>query len=380
MSDLPRQRQKDQEFQARQRQLDVWLERHALEGVLLWRRQNFSWVTCGRQNHIANNSPVGVAAILATREQMLCLTNNIEAPRILAEELTSTGIEVLSYPWSDQAAARTFLEQVIAGRRVAEDTDEPGLGLPLPRLPGDFCELRWSLSPWEIARYRHGGRRSAVAMEAAARQLKPGMTEHEAAGLLDHHLHASGCLPLVTLIAADDRIERFRHPIPTRQPIRRHVMLVTCAESAGLISCLTRFVHFGAVDTDLKRKHQAVANIDAAVNLATKPGRTFGEIFSKLQQAYAREGFADEWQLHHQGGSTGYATRETLARPGDSTTVRESQAFAWNPSITGTKSEDTVLVTSDGVEVLTAHSSDWPSIAGHAAEGRVLRRADILVM
>jgi len=81
-----------------------------------------------------------------------------------------------------------------------------------------------------------------------------------------------------------------------------------------------------------------------------------GEIFSVIQMAYADNGHANEWQLHHQGGSTGYAGREVFATPESTVRVREGQAFAWNPSITGVKSEDTVLCTAGGIEVLTAAS------------------------
>ncbi len=36
-----------------------------------------------------------------------------------------------------------------------------------------------------------------------------------------------------------------------------------------------------------------------------------------------------------------------------------SQAFAWNPSVRGVKSEDTVLLTANGPDVLTA-MPEWP--------------------
>ena len=73
-----------------------------------------------------------------------------------------------------------------------------------------------------------------------------------------------------------------------------------------------------------------------------------------LARAYAKQGFPEEWRRHHQGGLTGYRGREVFATPGDSTRLPDACAVAWNPSVTGGgKSEDTALVSPDGVEVVS---------------------------
>lgn len=359
--------------------LGAFLDRHKLDGVWLQHRNNFAWITGGKDNRIVNASPVGVGAILATRDgKRVCFTNTIESPRFRDEELRDTGIEVIDYPWYDRAAGQKAARDLIAGRRIAADADEMGVGLPA--LPVDFAELRWELTDAEIARYRDGAKRATAAMESTCRALKSGMNEHDIAGQLDYMVRFHHLNPIVTLVASDERIERFRHPTPVNKTVNRYVMLVTCAEFGGLISCLTRFTHFGPVPAELKRKQQAVCNIDAAVNLATRPGRTLGDIFTDLQRAYADNGFADQWKFHHQGGSTGYAGRETIATPDSRVTARNNQAFAWNPSITGVKSEDTILCTSNGIEVLTQSSADWPMIESCGLEGKMLARPDMLVV
>lgn len=355
-----------------------YLNRNALDGIVLTLRSNFAWITGGRDNHIANYVPAGVASILVTRDgRRVCLTNTIEAPRFRQEELVGTGIETIDFPWWDEQARRDTLRDVFAGRKIA--SDDGHYGMDLPWAPPGWDELRWSLTDAEITRYREGGRLASDAMEAACRALRPGMSEHEVAGILDHHVHAAGLNPVVTLVAADERIEKFRHPIPTPARIRRRVMLVTCAQHGGLIPCLTRFVAFTAPTDDQRSRQQAICNIDAAVNLATRPGRTLGEIFAGLQRAYADNGHDGQWKYHHQGGSTGYNGRDVVATPSTAVRVVENQAFAWNPSIVGAKSEDTVLVSTSGVQVLTAPSENWPTLQGQAGK-QTLRRADVLVM
>jgi Xaa-Pro aminopeptidase len=365
------------ELQIKLQRLGAFLDQHRLDGLLLTRRDNFAWITCGRDNHIANNSPMGVASILATREGRICLASTIEAPRMKGEELVGTGIETIDFPWHDGARTSKIAGDIIANRAIA--TDGQTWGLPLRGLPGDFNELRWSLTDDEIARYRECGWRASRAMEKTCRQIKTGDSGHHISALLDYCIHDEELNPLVTLVAVDDQITRFRHPLPKSVKMQRHAMLVTCAERAGLIACLTRFVHVGQVSAELKAKQQAVCNIDTAVNLATRPGRTLGEIFDDLRRAYAHNGHADQWQLHHQGGSTGYNPRDVVATPGNAVRVVDNQAFAWNPSIVGAKSEDTVLVTSKGVEVLSAPSNEWPTLQGTSSSG-TLRRADILVL
>lgn len=367
----------DPEIRSKQQRLAEYLDRNELDGVLLQTRCNFAWITGGRDNHVADNNPVGAAAILATKDgQRVCVTMSNFAERMEREELAGTGIEVFDTPWYDRPAAAIKVIELMAGRRIATDADIYRMGLrPLPK---GFSELRWSLTEQEIARYREGARLATEAMEAACRSLKYGTTEDEVAGVLDYQLRARGCGPVATLVGADDRVTRVRQPVPNGKPVEHYVMLVTCSEYKGLISNLTRFVAFRPM-VELEDRLKALANIDATVNLSTRPGRTLGEMFKLIQRAYDDNGFPGEWQHHHQGGSTGYRTREKVAFADSPVVIQADQAFAWNPSIPGVKLEDTILCTDDGIEVLTAPSRDWPTILGEF-NGNPLARPGILTV
>ncbi len=287
----------------------------------------------------------------------------------------------MEYEWFDraQSGARVF-KDLLGDLKCAVDADV--FDQNLPGIPREVNELRWTLNDAELARYRIGGRIAANALESACRSLKVGMTEHDIAALIDYEVRRRGAKAVVNLVAVDHRISQFRHPIPTDTKLSRIAMLVVCSEKFGLISNVTRFAHVGNLSVELRNKVQLVADVDTAVNFATRPGRTLGEIFIDLQNAYERVGEKDQWKFHHQGGSTGYAGREEFANPTSAVRVLDRQAFAWNPSVVGFKSEDTVFINihagnGGGVEVLTPHSSDWPSVVG-VSNGKSLTRAGIL--
>ena len=153
-------------------------------------------------------------------------------------------------------------------------------------------------------------------------------------------------------------------------------MLISCCRYKGLVSSNTRLVHFGRLPDEIRHKADVLAKIDATFVDLTRPGMSEAEIFHNGQTAYAEAGFPDEWQYHHQGGPAAYESREWLATPDSKDVVRLGQVYAWNPSIAGTKSEDTILVGSDGCEVLTGQA-DWPMITVEVG-GKTYRRPDIL--
>jgi len=134
---------------------------------------------------------------------------------------------------------------------------------------------------------------------------------------------------------------------------------------------------FGEPDAELRHRYAACARVNAAFIAATRPGARVSDVFAAGVAAYAAAGFSDEWKLHHQGGALGYACRDYIADLGCPEVVQENQLFSWNPSLAGTKFEDSILVTSAGQEVLT-EMSNWPSFEV-VAGGRTFRCADILV-
>jgi antitoxin VapB len=169
--------------------------------------------------------------------------------------------------------------------------------------------------------------------------------------------------PVVTLVGADERIERFRHPTPTENVWKKNLLIAVCAKREGLIANLSRIVCVGKVPDELQRKTEAAAFVFAKLLSETKTGKTGAELYKIAADAYAEKDFTDEINKHHQGGATGYKTRDWVIHPKSGETVFQNQAFAWNPSITGTKAEETYLISETGeIEIFTA-TPNFPNIS-----------------
>ncbi len=358
------------ELEIKLQRIQALLNKHQAEALLLNRVSSFAWATCGAASYINTATSNGVGSLLITPAGRYLITDNIEAPRFEKEEhLAAQGWEFRVAVWHE---ANPALADLTRDLQLAADGPYPGA----IDVSGDMARLRMNLLSEEGERYRRVSQLCAEAMNAAIRAVRPGMTEYAIAALLDRETFARGVQPIVNLIATDDRIFNFRHPLPTGKQLDEYAMLVLCGRKYGLVTSITRLVHFGRLPDDLRRKMVATASVDAAFIAATRPGRALNEVFKRATDAYAMTGFANEWHLHHQGGPAGYEPREHVATPASTEIVAAGQAYAWNPSITGTKSEDTILVGPDSNEVLT-NIPDWPMLIVEA-EGQNIPRPAIL--
>jgi len=347
-------------------------DRYALDAILLQRVSSVAWATGGASAYVNVARSNAEVSLLITRNNQVLITNNIEETRLEKEErLASQGWDFQITPWYEKGST---IQGLTKGLKLGADDCFPRA----LDLSGEIAHLRVNLNLEEGQHFRILGQLCAQAMDAAARSVRPGLTEYEIAGLLAGEAEARGLQAIVNLIAVDERIFNFRHPLPTDKKLDRYVMIVLCGRRWGLVCSLTRLVHFGNLPDEIRRKKEAVAHVDAAMITATRPDRTLGQIFTAAQEAYAAVGYPDEWRLHHQGGPAGYEPREYIATPASKDTVIAGQVYAWNPSIAGYKSEDSVLIGEAGFEILSAIPG-WPTMKVEVV-GQIIERPDILLV
>ena len=334
-------------------------------GALLNSQHNFAWLTGGKSNGINLSAENGACFLLIKNDgKCFVLAGNIEMPRLLSEEISAETFEPVEFAWQKEKASGDFVikkAQAILenGANLASDLY---LSRDVPAIENLIAPCRYSLTDAEIERYRELGKDAGKAIGEAIKIVSAGDTEIEIARKTRGELAKYNINPVVNLVGADERIEKFRHPIPTGNRWKKVLLIAVCANREGLIANLSRIICVGKIPDELRRKTEASAYVFTKLLSETKPGKSGAELYKIAADAYAEKGFADEINKHHQGGATGYKTRDWVIHPASNERVYTNQAFAWNPSITGTKVEETALINDDKSEIVTT-TPDFPQIS-----------------
>mgnify|MGYP001829246381 CR=1 FL=1 len=270
------------ELETKLAKVQEMLNGHQLDALLLQKVDNFAWATCGGASYINSADIMGVGSLLITPSGRYLVTNNIEAPRFRQEEnLEKQGWEFVISPWYEHDETITKMAN---GMRLGADGGYPGA----KDVNASLTSLRINLLPEEQARFKEVSQGCAGAMHQAILRVEPGMTEFEIAAVLNEETQSRGILPIVNLVATDERIYTYRHPLPTGKRMQNYAMLVLCGRKNGLVCSLTRLVHYGALPDELNRIAEATAVIDANFIAATRPSKSLGEVFQRGQATYAK--------------------------------------------------------------------------------------------
>jgi len=362
---------KHEEFDVKLAKVRGFLEKRGYGGALFGAQHNFSWLSCGGDDQIIHGTELGFVNVLVTVDDAYLISNNIEMPRVKAEEAEGVPFKTAEYIWT--GSMEEDIREIVGNKKLAADFDYPdavneSVNLGLLRIP---------LLENELERYRELGGVCAAAMDETMFALKQGMDEFEIQGVIGGKLLAKGIIPVVLLVGTDERIFKFRHPMPTSKKLDRYCMVVICAQKWGLILSMTRLMHFGQLPDEVQKKYDALHRVEMAYITATVPGNRMKDIFAAGSKVYADEGYPGEELKHFQGGTCGYLTREQGLTPDGEYIVRDGEIFAHNPTIQGTKLEDSILVRGNSFEVLSM-SEKWP-VREVEYENTVLKRPEILV-
>lgn len=343
-----------------------------LEGIVFKKQSNFSWFTGGGINMVPVCTEMGFTSILVTKSEKYLIANRIEAPRNMEEEnLKDLNFNLLEYEWFEHKE-HDLIKKIVPSLNLGCDVSVYGLKNIEPQIK----EIRYPLTPSEIERYLWLGEKTSEAIESVLMEVEPGQTEAAVTGELANRLWRNRIDPVGYQAAADARAYNYRHPIPTEKKIEKYLMLAVMARKWGLIATVTRLLNFGELSEKVKKQYRDNAYIECAMIAATRPGIQTNTIFDMACDLYEKFGYHEEWKLHHQGGAMGYDVRDYICTNKSKEVVQPNQAFCWNPSISGTKSEDGFIAMEDGFKFITKPIL-FPSM-GIEVDGITFKRPAIL--
>jgi hypothetical protein len=188
-----------------------------------------------------------------------------------------------------------------------------------------------------------------------------------------------GIEPILILVFGEESAQLYRHNLPRNVKVGKKLFVSVCVRKKGLVLSSTRSVLFGRNENWIKQ-HRDNCYVEAVALASSKPAKRLNEVFEEIKKAYITVNKPHEWFLHHQGGLAGYNAREIIANEDTDYPLKAGNVVAWNPTITGTKSEDTFLILENGLECFSyPESSRWPALNLQIGS-LTLRRPDIVVL
>ena len=221
-------------------------------------------------------------------------------------------------------------------------------------------------SETEIELIRRSVATNSEAFEQAARRVRPGMRESDLAAEIDYRMRRLGAeKPSFETIVAAGRRSALPHAHPTGAVFEsgQLVLVDMGAFQDGYASDMTRMLSLGAPGARVRRVYRAVLEAQLAAIDAVRPGVTAAHVDRAARQVLKGYGL-DRAFVHSTGHGLGLEIHE-LPRIGkkDKTRLAAGMAITIEPGVYlegfgGIRIEDTVVVTRNGCEVLTATSKD----------------------
>ena len=338
------------DFNNRLEPLRELIKEKGLEAIVLRRNPNLAWAIAGRA-HVPATIDAACFDLIITHDSATAITNVVEAPRLIAEEFPSE-VSVKTLAWSQGRDSSLPTGSKIGSDQPGGDRIDLGIEIEI---------IRGSLIDADIARFNEICSDAASALGMAMKEVTTTDREIDVAGLITKSLWRSNLEIAFLGVAGQERVTKFRHPLPTTSPVGNRVSASICAKRKGLIASVTRILTFGSIADEAIASYESIFKVEAAIFEATIVGKPFSDPMNAAISAYPKNGFdKDEWQQHHQGGPTGFLPRDWPANEATARLIAENQPIAWNPTGKGWKAEDTILATKSGVKILT-QDSQWPS-------------------
>lgn len=238
-------------------------------------------------------------------------------------------------------------------------------GMRVVSTDGVVERLRLIKDVWEIAALRESARRLTAVAEAAVAAVQSGVEERAVAAVIEGALRVAGFerIAFDTIVASGPHSALPHHRAGDRRLTDGDLVVLDFGGVlSGYCSDLTRTVAVGQIGREERRIYEAVRQAQQAAIEAVRPGITTTAVDAAARSVLERHNLGEAFG-HGTGHGLGLDVHEdprltrprpdvpeTLLQPGMVFTIEPG---AYVPGLGGVRIEDDVLVTEDGVEVLT---------------------------
>jgi len=236
-----------------------------------------------------------------------------------------------------------------------------------PDASSTLAALRITKDKEEISKMRQAVVIAQNGLKACIPQIKIGMSEKELAAELTIQLLRHGSSPEIPFspIVSSGPNSANPHASPSERKLQIGDMLVVDWGAAfeGYISDLTRTFAVGQVDAEYQKIHKIVQEANAAGRAAGKPGSPCAAVDKAAREVIEKAGYGSYF-THRTGHGIGMEGHEDPYMRADNMQILEpGMCYTVEPGIylterNGVRSEDNMVVTSDGSESMSDMSRE----------------------
>jgi len=339
------------DFEEKTRRIRAFLVSEGYDAMLLARRDNFGWMTLGGDSTVVRYSPQGAGVLLITLQRIYLAAQYMDCARIMDDELAGLEVEPVSVFWHEDPPAVRAVK--LTPGRVVSDIPCPGCDAR----PDEIRALHLPYTQWDIAEWEALGRMFDERFLMTANQVEPGMTEQQAAALLSRSFEEAGVTPAVLLVGSDERLLKYRHPLPSEKRIEKTVLLHLVG-LRGRCAAVTRMVSFGPAPERLLRDYELLNTLQADAFSCLIPGKRHGAVLERRRQLLERAGRSGEYDRHYPGADIDFFLGSPAPFLRDDP-VRPTQCYDIYLTLTGCKVEELAMAGAAGARLLS--TGFWPT-------------------
>jgi Xaa-Pro aminopeptidase len=340
-----------------------------------------------------------IALVLTAEGERGLVVPRLEVEHAEAKATLDRVEHYLEYPGDPRAEtvlAKTLDDMGVAGKVGADQDGYPWIlgyrGPTLSELCGaevvrisERIETQMAVkSQAEVALIRESVRWGNLAHTLLQRYTRPGVTETEVSTRASDEatfamLDAIGPIYRAQSFGSSGAHAGYRgqigrnaaipHALAGNIAFRAGDVLVTGASAPvwGYLSELERTMFVGEPTPDQERMFEHMKAVQEVAFEAIRPGARCSEVDMAVRGYFAQHDLFPYWR-HHTGHAIGLRYHEgPFLDSGDETEIRTGMVFTvepglYDPGLGGFRHSDTVLVTGDGIELLTYYPRDLASL------------------